>query len=155
MMLTGAGRYGASIKERAMTDAKNVRTHKCGCICGDVRFEADFDLAAPVSRCNCRACVKRQVPGAMLKPSAFRLVAGDGCTSAWKTAIGETRFCKRCGIHVFGRGHLPELGGDFVSVNVSCVDDVDPATLSAIHWDGRHDNWDAGPRPSPWPVHAG
>ncbi len=133
--------------------SENVQTHRGGCFCGDVRFEADFDLAAPVSRCNCRLCVKRQASAALIKPAAFRLVAGEACLTAWKTSIGELLFCKRCGIHVFGRGHLAELGGDYVGVNVCCVDDVDPETLRAIYWDGRHDNWDAGPRPTPWPVY--
>jgi hypothetical protein len=41
-----------------------------------------------------------------------------------------------------------------VSVNVNCLDDVDPWQLSITYWDGRHDNWEAGPRPAPWPISA-
>lgn len=55
----------------------------------------------------------------------------------------------------FGKGNLPELGGAYVSVNVLCLDDVDPSTLAVVHWNGRHDNWHVGPRDRPWPVHAG
>ena len=44
------------------------------------------------------------------------------------------------------------LGGDFVSVNLNCLDSFDPATVKTIYWDGRHDNWQAGPRDQPWPV---
>ena len=29
-----------------------------------------------------------------------------------------------------------------------------PNTLALVHFDGRHDNWMAGPRPAPWPVFA-
>ncbi|WP_426749625.1 hypothetical protein [Myxococcus sp. Y35] len=42
----------------------------------------------------------------------------------------------------------------FASINVNCIDDIDPATLTYQYWDGRHDNWAAGFRDTPWPVHA-
>jgi hypothetical protein len=44
------------------------------------------------------------------------------------------------------------LGGDFVTVSLSCIDDFDVSKTQLIHWDGRHDNWGAGPRATPWPV---
>jgi hypothetical protein len=37
---------------------------------------------------------------------------------------------------------LEVLGGDFASVNLNCLDDIDPIS-SLLHWDGRHDNWHA------------
>jgi hypothetical protein len=94
--------------------------------------------------------------GAITKPDAFRLLEGESSVSeyAWGRKTSTFYFCKHCGIHVYGRGHLAELGGDFVSVNVNTLDDVDPNTLPLVHWDGRHDNWHAGPRPQPWPVSA-
>ncbi len=46
------------------------------------------------------------------------------------------------------------LGGDFVSVNVNTLDDHDPSTTAVTYWDGRHDNWQAGARPTPWPITA-
>jgi hypothetical protein len=61
-------------------------------------------------------------------------------------------FCRHCGVHAFGRGHLPEIGGGYCAVNVNCLDDVDPATLRYQYWDGRHDNWQAGTRDTPWPI---
>jgi hypothetical protein len=39
-----------------------------------------------------------------------------------------------------------------VALNVTTLDDVDPNTLAVVHFDGRHNNWMAGPRPAPWPV---
>jgi hypothetical protein len=30
---------------------------------------------------------------------------------------------------------MSQLGGEYVSVNVNCMDDVDPATLKAVYWD--------------------
>jgi hypothetical protein len=137
-----------------MSESANVKKHVGGCFCGDVRFEAELDISKPVSHCNCTLCVKRQAATAMMKPAAFRLLSDESKLTAWKTQIGEMLFCKRCGIHVFGRGHLAQLGGDYVAVNANCVDDVDPAKLTMVYFDGRHNNWHAGPRPTPWPVHA-
>lgn len=57
-------------------------------------------------------------------------------------------------MHCFGRGHLEELGGDYVSVNVNTLDDIDPSLLQVVYLDGRHNNWDAGPRSTPWPIHG-
>jgi hypothetical protein len=119
-----------------------------------VRFEVDVDLSAPVGRCNCSLCVKRNATGAIVKPHAFRLLAGEDALGdySWGPKNAHFMFCKHCGIHTFGRGDMPEIGGAYVSVNVNCLDGVDPATLKEIHWDGRHNNWQAGPRDTPWPV---
>ena len=31
-------------------------------------------------------------------------------------------FCKTCGVHVYGTGDMPELGGAFVSINMQTLD---------------------------------
>ncbi|MDB4966900.1 MAG: aldehyde-activating protein [Myxococcales bacterium] len=131
-------------------------THTGGCHCGAVRFEADLDLGNPVGACNCTLCTKRGVLGAIVKPAELRVLAGEENLGdySWGPKTAHFLFCKTCGIHVFGRGHLVELGGAYASVNVTCIDDIDPATLEVVYFDGRHDNWQAGVRDTPWPVHA-
>jgi hypothetical protein len=57
-----------------------------------------------------------------------------------------------CGVHCFARGHLDVLGGDYVSVNLNALDGVDVDDGKVVYWDGRHDNWQAGPRNKPWPT---
>lgn len=138
-----------------MHQATNMTKHQGSCHCGAVKFEATFELPFG-TRCNCTICTKTMYTGAMCKPDGFRLLAGESELSgyAWGHKVATRYFCKHCGIHVFGRGHLPELGGDYVSINVNVLDDVDPNTLGVVHWDGRHNNWHAGPRPQPWPVFA-
>jgi hypothetical protein len=130
--------------------------HTGGCHCGAVRFEVDTDLGKGVSRCNCTVCTKRGATGQIVKPDAFRLTQGENDLGVytWGSGVSGYRFCKRCGINVYGSGTLDVLGGDFVSVNVNCLDGIDPNQLQTIHWDGRHDNWQAGPRDKPWPVNA-
>jgi hypothetical protein len=118
-----------------------------------VRFEIEADLTR-ASRCNCSICMKVAQTGVISKPETFTLLSDEaklGCYE-WGAKISRRYFCKRCGIHCFAKGHLAELGGDYVSVNVNCLDDVDPATLKVVFWDGRHDNWQVGPRDTPWPL---
>jgi hypothetical protein len=127
-----------------------------GCHCGAVRFEVETDLGKGASRCNCSICTKIAQTGGIVKPAAFKVIAGEGNLGMyeWGAKIGQRYFCKTCGIHCFGRGHLEVIGGDYVSVNYNCLDDVDPSELKVIYFDGRHDNWQAGPRDRPWPISA-
>jgi hypothetical protein len=128
--------------------------HRGGCHCGAVRFEVEIDPAQAASRCNCSICTKVAPTGGMVKPAAFELLSGEDSLSfyEWGAKMSRRAFCSKCGVHCFGAGSLAELGGDFVSVNLNTLDDVDPALLNPKYWDGRHDNWHAGPRATPWPV---
>ena len=53
-------------------------------------------------------------------------------------------FCSTCGIHACAHGNIAEIGGDFVTVSLACLDDADVAELVAapvVYADGRNDNW--------------
>jgi hypothetical protein len=130
--------------------------HQGGCHCGAVRFEVALDVARNAMRCNCSICTKMAQTGSIVKPAAFRLLGGDQAlgTYEWASRTSQRYFCKHCGIHCFGRGYLEQVGGDYVSVNWSCLDDVDPSAVSVVYWDGRHDNWQSGSRSEPWPIFA-
>ena len=45
-----------------------------------------------------------------------------------------------------------QLGGDYVSINLLVLDNVEPAKIEVVYWDGRHNNWAGGTRETPWPV---
>ncbi len=124
--------------------------HAGSCHCKAIQFAATLD-ASKVSRCNCTVCTKLGTLNSLTKPDQVQVTHGE--PASYPNAIGARYFCAACGTHLFGRGDLPELGGAFASVNVQALDDVDPSTLSPIHWDGRHDNWEAGPRTSPYPIY--
>jgi hypothetical protein len=120
-----------------------------------VRFEVQID-AGEGARCNCTVCTKVGGLYAMAKPDAFRLLSGEENLSfyEWGGKTAKRYFCKSCGISVFGRGHLEQLGGDYVSIALNVLDDVDPADVRVGYWDGRHNNWQAGLRDKPWPIFA-
>jgi hypothetical protein len=127
--------------------------HLGSCHCGVVRFAVEVD-ATKGTRCNCTVCMKLGSTNAIVKPAAFTLLAGEASLGVyeWGGKIAKRYFCTTCGAHAFARGHLAQLGGDYVSVSLNCLDDIDVAEVAVGHWDGRHNNWQAGQRSTPWPI---
>ncbi len=103
--------------------AGSPNLHTGGCHCGAVRYQVMID-ASQGSRCNCSICNKVSQLGGLVKPDAFRLLSGDDSITkyAFGQSVSHRSFCKRCGVHCFGAGHLEVLGGDFVSININTLD---------------------------------
>jgi len=123
-----------------------LTTYHGSCRCGKIRFEADLDLSAGTTKCNCTYCWKMRWWGARALPPTFRLLAGGdelgyGFT---REQFVERGLCPTCKVTPFQWGHVPDIGGNQISVNLACLDDLSPADLLAApvhHMDGLHDQW--------------
>jgi len=81
---------------------------------------------------------------------AFRLLAGENELSDYRsagkartTSSVDTAVCGR-----FGRGYVKDIGGDYVSIQLASLDNVEPQELIAARVrfaDGRNNDWGAAP----------
>jgi hypothetical protein len=120
-----------------------ARTYHGSCACGKVRFEVMLDLAQGTFKCNCTMCTKTRWWSTAVKPDAFRLLSGESDLTTYSRGV-DHHFCKHCGVKVFGRGEIPELGGKFVAINLGALDDLDSeewAQAPVQYMDGRNNNW--------------
>lgn len=122
------------------------KTYTGSCHCGAVKFEADIDLAAGTGKCNCSICSKTRNWSVGIKPEDFRLLQGEKDLSDYQfaTKSGHHRFCKHCGVRAFCDGYVEQIGGAFVSIQVMCLDNVDPAELIQApikYANGRDNLW--------------
>src|SRR5262249_36958092 len=100
-----------------------MTTHRGGCHCGAVRFEADGEIAG-VELCNCSICTRTGYLHWYVAPERFRLLTPREAfdTYVFGTRVAQHHFCKTCGISPFRRARS---NPDEVDVNVRCVEGVD------------------------------
>ena len=126
-----------------------LKTYKGSCHCGAIRFEADIDLSAPTYRCNCSICSRNRFWPAVVKPPAFRLLAGESELTRYlfNTKRNEHYFCKHCGVRCFGVGNDTPIGKMY-GVNIGCLQGITDEELSKLPItciDGSNDKWQEAP----------
>jgi hypothetical protein len=117
-----------------------LTTYTGSCHCGAVRFEADLDLSEgkQVVSCNCSICSRAGWLLAFTGEEGFRLLSGEQATTDYQFAKKHIHhlFCTTCGVRSYGWGNAQD-GKKMYSINVRCLEGVDPAKLSVQHYDGR------------------
>lgn len=111
-------------------------THRGGCHCGAVRFEARAPARVTVQRCNCSICTKTAFLHLIVRGADFRMTAGADRlgTYTFNTGVAKHTFCGTCGVKAF---YVPRSNPDGWSVNLRCID---PGTLEHVafeEFDGR------------------
>lgn len=133
----------------------SLKTYSGSCHCGEIRFEADIDIAQGTLKCNCSSCTKARSWLVLTPADRFRLLAGEESQGTYQwlppgraESTIEFHFCKICGIRTPARGELEAMGGAFYGVQVQLLETVDPDELAAApiqYADGRHDRYDKPP----------
>ena len=112
-----------------------TRTLSGGCHCGAVRFEVDVGAEPAVWLCNCSICDMTGYQHLIVEESCFRLVSGRERLREYRfnTGTAEHLFCSVCGVKSF---YVPRSHPDGYSVNVRCLDDIDPEQFKVRKFDG-------------------
>ncbi|HET8937432.1 MAG TPA: GFA family protein [Polyangiales bacterium] len=102
----------------------STRWYSGSCQCGRVGFEAALDLDARAKAKIDGASAVDPTAYVLVRPSAFHLISGEGDLSdvQFGLVFGLNRFCRFCGVRVFGKGHLAKLGGEYCVVALAAVD---------------------------------
>ena len=123
-----------------------LKTYHGSCHCGTIRYEADIDLTKGTGKCNCSICTKTRNWSAIVRPDSFRLLAGEDALSDYQFATRSAHhpFCRLCGVRCFGTGYVEQIGGAYVSVRLSALDDAEPGELAGApvkYSNGRYNAW--------------
>jgi hypothetical protein len=115
-------------------------THRGGCHCGRVRFEAEAPAKIEVAECNCSVCSKAGYLHLIVPSERFKLISGrDSLTTyTFNTGAAKHYFCSVCGVKSF---YVPRSHPDGISVNARCLDAGTVESMSVSPFNGRE--WEA------------
>ncbi len=84
----------------------------------------------------------------IVRPEAFRLLAGEADLKDYQPDAIHHVFCKICGVRSFAWGDDPAFGGKFYGVRISCLKplDVDELMKAPVtYYDGLNDDYASSP----------
>ena len=115
-------------------------THRGGCHCGRVRFEAQAPARVQVTECNCSMCARSGYLHLIVPKERFKLFSGAEVLTTYQFNTGTARhlFCSVCGLKSF---YVPRSHPDGYSVNARCLDPSTITSMNICSFDGR--NWES------------
>ncbi len=115
---------------------QSLITHRGGCHCGRVRFEARAPARVQVSECNCSICSKTGYLHLIVEAENFKLLSGKDVltTYTFNTGTAKHLFCSVCGIKSF---YVPRSHPDGFSVNARCLDAGTLAAMTVEPFNGQ------------------
>jgi len=118
---------------------KNIVTHKGGCHCKEVKFEAIGEENIKVLDCNCSICSITQYKHYIIPSENFKLIKGENIISTYKfnTNIAKHLFCSICGIKSF---YIPRSHPNQISINLNCIYSNTIKNIEILQFDGK--NWE-------------
>ena len=118
---------------------KNIVTHKGGCHCKEIQFEAIGEDSIQILNCNCSICSITGYKHYIISKDKFKLIKGNKNLSLYKfnTNLAKHMFCKTCGIKSF---YIPRSHPDSISININCIYSDTIKNIKIIEFDGK--NWE-------------
>ena len=115
-----------------------MENHQGSCHCGAVTFKVETDFT-DIIECNCSICSKKGILNLRTPANQFTLLSGEDQLKLYQfnSKVASHYFCINCGIHPFSR---PRSAPDKYSVNLRCIDGINPNDYPTIKFDGQ--NWE-------------
>ena len=106
------------------------------CHCGAIAFEVDGELSS-VTECNCSICSQSGYLHWMVDTSQVRMKTplDQATLYVWGTRQARHWFCPKCGVAVLRN---PRTDRSKYSVNVHCLEGIDPGKVKRNHFDGKN-----------------
>jgi len=107
------------------------------CQCGNVTFDVDMTIGKVMS-CNCSRCRRLGSLLAFTKKDNFTLKSGGDALTEYEfnNHVIHHFFCSICGIQPFAEGVDPKTGAPTISINVRCLDGIDPDGFEVVKFEG-------------------
>lgn len=111
--------------------------NRATCHCGKVALGFDADIEGALS-CNCSICQRSGALLMFVPRDAVQVQAEPDAmtTYTFNKHVIQHKFCKTCGIKVFGEGVDPK-GNKIAAINIRCVDGLDLEKIPVQHFNGR------------------
>jgi len=110
---------------------------KGSCHCGNVAFTVDDALPQQAMACNCSHCRRKGFLLAFYPPEKVVVESGEETLQSYffNRHVIEHQFCPACGVQPLAKGTGPD-GKPMRSINLRCVDAIDPDMLTVTRFDG-------------------